>query len=80
MINGKKVVERSVARKMVNKNLKVDSHIVKWWGYEDLWQGLCSDGLLFSHLSIISNAELNDFGFSALNIRFWKDIWYLNKE
>ena len=29
MINGKKVVERSVARKMVNKNLKVDSHIVK---------------------------------------------------
>lgn len=29
MINGKKVVERSVARKMVNKNMKVDSHIVK---------------------------------------------------
>ena len=68
----------SVARDTVNKNLKVDSHIVKWSGVEDLWQGLCSDGSLFFDLS---NSDCG-FGFNALNLIFWivrKDIPLKNK-
>ena len=66
----KAVVERSVAADMANKNLKVDSDVVKWEGVENLWEGLCSSISLFFHLNNNSNVELHGFGFNALNI-FW---------
>ena len=41
MKNEKKIVKGSVARDVVNKNLKVNSNTVKWSRVEGLWQGLC---------------------------------------
>ena len=61
----KVVAEGSVSEGTFNKNLKVNSHVFKWSEVKDLWQSICSNGLLFSHLSNSDNVELNGFGFNC---------------
>lgn len=67
MKNETMVAEGLVTGDMANKNMKVDSPVVKW-EVENLSDSFCCNSWLFFYLSKNDNVEFYDFGFNPLNM------------